>query len=115
MGLCCLFEVDRHSPLGRDHQVIVQNHSKTLHLWFFIPVFPETLITLKNDPKRTKIELIFTEDGELYNDLISYFLNKLCLRISQHSELGTFCCPVNSNFKAASKKAKMSQEHQSLL
>lgn len=72
MGFC-LFEVNRHSPFGRDHEIATQNQQQDLApIWDFpASFFPETILTLKMTQTGQGLKLIITEDGEAYSNPIS--------------------------------------------
>lgn len=83
----CLFEVNRHSPFGRDHEIATQNQQQDLApIWDFpASFFPETILTLKMTQTGQGLKLIITEDGEAYSNPISWVscINLVLKMVSQ--------------------------------
>lgn len=71
----CLFEIDRHSPFGRDHKTSMQNQQQDFAPIFFYKFFKRLFLPFKMTQTGQGLRPIFTEDGDSLQQ--AYFLNKL--------------------------------------
>lgn len=73
MMVFCLFEVNKHSPFGRDHKTAIQNQQQDFApICFFSKFFQRLFLPLKMTQTGQGSKLMFTEDGEPYSNPISW-------------------------------------------